>query len=273
MRLAEIVVDVPASARGVAERAAYASGAQGLEVRDADTGATNGRVQVVWWAPEGVRHAIARAVRSQLDSVRGARVATRLVDAAWMKPPRPRNLGARFVVVGPDESRGRIRGRIALPIEASLGFGDGLHPTTALCVEAMERRAMPARVLDVGTGTGVLSIVASKLGAETIVATDVDPLALHAARDNLARNGVQARLSRALPRGRFDLVIANVYFEPLLGLLPELSRRADTLILSGFGVGSTPKIVDALPGFACERPRTRQGFACLTATRRPTRPR
>lgn len=273
MRVAEIVVDVPSSARGAAERVAYASGAQGIELRDADTGATNGRVQIVWWAPEGVRHAIARAVRDALHSVRDARITTRLVDAAWLKPPRPRSLGAKFVVVGPDETKQRLRGRIALSIEATLGFGDGFHPTTALCVEAMERIAMPRRVVDVGTGTGVLSIVAAKLGAESIVATDVDPLALHAARDNLARNGVHARLSRALPRGRFDLVIANVYFEPLVGLLPELAKHGDILILSGFGVGSTPKIVDALPGFACERPRTRQGFACVTATRRPTPPR
>lgn len=271
IRVAEILVDVPVGARAHAERAAWKAGAQGLEIRDLETGVEKGRVQVVWWAPAGaVRHAVLRVVRQELRQVPTARVSSRLVEAAWLRPPRPRNLGAGFVVVGPDDPRRLIRGRVALPIEAALGFGDGFHPTTALCVEAMERLEVPARVLDVGTGTGVLTIVAARLGARTLAATDIDPLALQAARTNLARNGVAARVGRVMPRGRFDLVVANLYFAPLLALLPQLGARADrTLVVSGFGVSSAPRVAEALGalGFAPGRARTRQGFACLTATR------
>ena len=267
MRIAEITITVPGGRRAEAERLAYAAGAQGLEVRDADTGLRD-RVQIVWWAPLSVRRAILRMVRAK-----GVEVAARVVEASWMPAPRARNLGTRFVVVGPDDGRARVRGRVALPLEASLGFGDGLHPTTALCVEAMERLAIPTSVLDVGTGTGVLAIVAARLGAERVVATDVDPLAREAARGNLVRCGVSAKLRADLPGGRFGLVVSNLYFEPLLGLLPELTARAGTLVVSGFGLGSSPTVAARIRelGLSPARARTRAGFACITATRPPSR--
>lgn len=271
-RVAEIVVEVPLGGRAAAERVAWAAGAQGLETRDGDHGVGRGRVQIVWWTPGALGTALARKVRAELGPA--ASVRTRLVDAAWLPPPRPRALGKGFVVVGADDARSHVRGRRALAIEASLGFGDGVHATTRLCVEALERLApLPARVLDVGTGTGVLSIVASLLGAKAIAATDIDPLALHAARENLRRNAVRARLTATLPKGPFGLVVANLYFEPLLALLPELCARADVLVVSGFGVGSTPRVVEALRGQGLRpaRPRTREGFACLTAARPPSR--
>jgi ribosomal protein L11 methylase PrmA len=269
-RIAEIVVEVAAARRAGAERAAWAAGAQGIETRDQDHGVPRGRVQVVWWAPSPLAKPIAAKVRAELGP--DARVATRSVDASWLPAARPRKLGAGFVVVGPDDRRPDVRGRRALALDANLGFGDGLHPTTRLCVEALERVSMPARVLDVGTGTGVLSLVAAHLGAERLTATDIDPLALHAARANLRRNGVRVRLRSELPSGRFGLVVANLYLEPLLRLLPQLCARADTVIVSGFGVASAAHVrarFEALD-FAVERKTTRARFACVTATRRPT---
>ncbi|MBI2394541.1 MAG: 50S ribosomal protein L11 methyltransferase [Deltaproteobacteria bacterium] len=276
-RLAEIVVDVPAGARDAAERVAYGAGAQGIEVRDADTGAPRGRVQIVWWTSERARAVTVRAVRGRLSTVRDARVASRVIEATWLPPPRPQEIGDRFVVIGLDDEAPR-GARVALRVDAALGFGDGLHPTTVLCVEALERHVSGgARVLDVGTGTGILALCAARLGAREVVATDVDPLARHAARTGLAANGVRATVRAALPRARFDVVVANLYLEPLLALAAELAARVDgggRLIVSGFGTDSRPRVVDALCscGLHVVARRTRAGFCCVVFAR-PTRPR
>lgn len=276
-RLGEIVVDVPAGARAAAERVAYGAGAQGIELRDADTGAPRGRVQIVWWTSDRARAVTVRAVRARLSDVRGARVASRSIEASWLPPARPRNLGARFVVIGL-EDEAPPGARIPLRVDATLGFGDGLHPTTALCVEALERHVSAgARVLDVGTGTGILALAAARLGAGEVVATDVDPLARHAARESFAANGVRAAVRAAMPPRRFDVVVANLYFEPLLELAPALAARVDdggTLIVSGFGTDSRPRVLHSIGACGLEvvARRTREGFCCVVFAR-ATRPR
>ena len=76
-------------------------------------------------------------------------------------------------------------------LDPGMAFGTGLHPSTRLCIAALEEIVQPGdRVLDVGTGSGVLSIVAHKLGAAAILATDIDPIAVDVAGENAARNGV-----------------------------------------------------------------------------------
>jgi ribosomal protein L11 methyltransferase len=107
--------------------------------------------------------------------------------------------------------------RILVVIDPSMGFGTGHHSTTRLCLQLMQRLDMAgARVMDVGTGSGVLALAAWKLGAARVIAVDHDPDALQNARDNIARNGgagsievVQADLS-TLTADPVDVVLANL---------------------------------------------------------------
>jgi len=133
-------------------------------------------------------------------------------------------------------------------IQPSMGFGTGHHATTRLCLSLMQRPSlMGARVLDVGTGSGVLAIAASMLGATDVVAIDFDPDALQSATENIGLNGaeavVQPRLadlvvdgsSLSVPRG-FDLVLANLTGAVLARyatVLSALAAPGGSVIVSG----------------------------------------
>lgn len=144
-------------------------------------------------------------------------------------------------------------GSLALPEIPSRAFGDGSHPTTRLCAGAVDhlcRQNRAKAVLDVGTGTGILARIARLRSVPFVVGTDIDPIALEAARANTALD-VQAgelQISADPPEAwgaRFDLVVANILERPLRELSRALSQAlaADgTLLLSGF----TPLQVPAL---------------------------
>jgi ribosomal protein L11 methyltransferase len=120
-------------------------------------------------------------------------------------------------------------GRVTVVIQPSMGFGTGHHATTRLCTALLQRLDLPGRtVLDVGTGSGVLALVARALGARAVLAVDDDPDAVESARENLGLNGgpagIELRVAdfRGLPANPFDVVVAN-----LTGGL--LARSADVL--------------------------------------------
>jgi len=122
-----------------------------------------------------------------------------------------------------------------------MAFGTGDHPTTELCLEALDDflcRHPQSSVLDVGTGSGVLAIAASKLGATRVLAVDNDPLCVSAARENCRDNGAdRVRVSGLsldhLP-GQFDLGLANIAANALVELAPLLRRKvAERLVISG----------------------------------------
>lgn len=122
---------------------------------------------------------------------------------------------------------------IVLYLDAGMAFGTGTHETTQLCIEALEAHA-PRRLLDVGTGTGILSIAALKLGTERAKGTDIDPVAVHAALENAQNNGV-ARALRAnadMPDAEgavWDGVVANI----LAGTLIEMRAHVVAAVAPG----------------------------------------
>jgi len=128
-------------------------------------------------------------------------------------------------------------------VDAS-AFGTGLHPTTALCLEALDEEVellRPDVVLDVGTGSGVLALGALMLGVRRAVAIDIDDEALRVARENARLNGLLMRLElrRGGPEtvtGTWPLVVANILAAPLIEMAPALVRRVahhGRLVLSG----------------------------------------
>ena len=217
----------------------------------------------------------------------GTIAATDWVSASLdgLKPVR----AGRFLVHGAHD-RGAVRPNdLAVEIEAALAFGTGHHGTTAGCLLALDaelKRRRPRRILDVGTGTGVLAFAVAKALRRTIVAGDIDPVAIAVARGNARLNGIAPHLRlyvgagtrHAAVRGRFDLVMANILARPLRRLAPDLVRAlapGGTLILSGLLDADVAGIVSAYrhQGLALRRRASREGWATLVMRRGGAGPR
>jgi ribosomal protein L11 methyltransferase len=173
-----------------------------------------------------------------------------LADADWLAlalSGLPPVRAGRFFVYGAHD-RGRIPANaVGLRIEAGAAFGTGHHGTTAGCLAAfdalLKARRFP-RVLDVGTGTGVLAIVAARTGSRIAVGTDIDPVSVRIARENAILNHARAHFVRAdglahravAGAGPYDLVFANILARPLVRLAPGIGRAlapGGLAILSG----------------------------------------
>ena len=142
---------------------------------------------------------------------------------------------------------------LVVELDPGMAFGTGLHPTTQQCLEALSEAELAGRsLLDVGTGSGILAIAAGKRGAGPIVATDVDELAVRAARENCERNDVTATIalgSAADVSGTFDVVVANIVAATLQSIAAELRARlapGGTLIVAGIVAEKEQATVDAL---------------------------
>ena len=162
-------------------------------------------------------------------------------------------------------------------IQPSMGFGTGHHATTRLCLLALQQVDLAgARVLDVGTGSGVLAIAASVFGATYALGIDDDPDAIQAARENVALNAaatVEMRLAdlRTMPDERFDAVLANLTGGLLIqaaGRLQDFVARAGTLILSGFMQHEEADVLAAFPGFVTVSRTQEDEWVCATLRRR-----
>jgi len=155
-------------------------------------------------------------------------------------------------------------------VDPGMAFGTGSHPTTALCLERCDEllAARPASdVLDVGTGSGVIALLAKKLGARRVAGTENDPVALHAAREGAALNGI-AGIEWVLVDdpaevpGRFGIVIANILLNTLEELAPAIAAKVapgGCLVLSG---------LLASQGDAAERAYRQRGLSSVARKER-----
>lgn len=173
-----------------------------------------------------------------------------LADADWLAMALsglPPVRAGRFFVYGMHDLGRAPPNTVNLRIEAGAAFGTGHHGTTAGCLEAYHRllkRRRFERVLDVGTGTGVLAIAAARTSAGTVVGTDIDPVSVRIARENVAVNHARARFvhaaglrhSQVTRHAPYDLVFANILAWPLVSLAQPIRgalRPGGTAILSG----------------------------------------
>lgn len=147
---------------------------------------------------------------------------------------------------------------VILDLDPGMAFGTGLHPTTRLCLAALEGLAdrglvAGGRVLDVGCGSGILAIAAAKLGAVTVHGVDTDPIAIEATDANAARNGLDGRITAragSLPAGQppSDVVLANLIASVLITLAAALRdelRPGGILLSSGIFVDRESEVRDA----------------------------
>jgi ribosomal protein L11 methyltransferase len=148
----------------------------------------------------------------------------------------PLEVGERFFVVAPWRTDPTPPGRLRLEIDPGMQCGTGQHRCTQLCLEAMERVIRPGdAVLDVGSGSGILSIAAKLLGAGRVIACDIDAAVAGCATESaLTPVPFFIGSANAVRDGAFDVVVANIGEEVLGRLRPDLERVAPRRILSGF---------------------------------------
>lgn len=161
---------------------------------------------------------------------------------SWKKYFYTQKISNRFVVKPTWREYEPEEDELIIEIDPGRAFGTGTHPTTSLCIKLMEENIHENdRVIDVGTGSGILMVAAAKLGAKEIIGTDIDPMAVEVARENLELNKVSEEIAKAyagdlisvVKEDKFDVVVANILADVLLILLKDISKvaRKDGLII------------------------------------------
>ena len=206
----------------------------------------------------------------------------------WKAFYKPMEIGERLIVI-PDWEEADPHGRVALRMNPGLTFGTGSHATTRLCLQALEKLVHPGmKVLDLGCGSGILSIAALLLGADSAFACDIDEKAVDVAYENAALNGVgrekytvragdvtsDQRLRKEMG-GSWDIVVANIVSDVIIALAPtvgELLAENGVFICSGIIDDRAEEVKGKLEeaGFAILESRSSEGwfsFTCRPAER------
>lgn len=161
---------------------------------------------------------------------------------SWKKYFYTQKISERFVVKPTWREYEPQEDELVIEIDPGRAFGTGTHPTTSLCIKLMEENIKEGNtVIDIGTGSGILMVAAEKLGAGKIVGTDIDPMAVEVAEENLLLNKVDMKKAKAyagdlvtvVQNEKFDVVVANILADVLLILLKDISRvvKKDGLVI------------------------------------------
>ena len=208
------------------------------------------------------------------------RMATSEVDeedwsTAWKKYYHPTKVGDKLVVVPCWEQYGCMPDEIPIVLDPGMAYGTGTNETTRLCMQLLEKTAVNgSRVLDIGTGSGILAITALLLGAKEAVGVDIDEVAVRTAHENAALNGVENHLTlfcgdlTEKVTGTFDVICANIVADVIISLSADVTKfmHADsTLLVSGIIEERCEEVKSALCAAGlniCEM-KTEGGWAAL----------
>jgi ribosomal protein L11 methyltransferase len=202
-------------------------------------------------------------------------------ETNWMQFFKPRRVGKRIVVRPTWEQFDRKPDDIEIVLDPGQAFGTGDHPTTRLCMELMQDAPLSSLVVaDVGCGSGILSIAACKLGARSVVAIDIEPVAVEVARLNAALNevtfdavvgeGIDGLPMDAAP---FDLVVSNIISAIIIRLACDVAavlKDGGLWIVSGIIVQNWPDVLEAAErsGFMLDQRREEDGWVAARLHKR-----
>jgi ribosomal protein L11 methyltransferase len=228
--------------------------------------------------------AMTAALVAALGAAAGARLRIEPLEdrdwvRAWMDDFQPMRFGERLWVVPGDHEPPCPEG-VNLFLDPGLAFGTGTHPTTALCLEWLDRHPPhDLTLIDYGCGSGILAVAALKLGARDVWAVDNDPQALIATRANAGRNAVAANLHTCMPNDlpdvRVDIVVANILANPLIELQPRFASLLlgrGRVVLSGILAEQAAQVSAAYArDFALDPPVQRNEWVRIAGRRKITR--
>ena len=208
-------------------------------------------------------------------------------EESWKDNYPPQEVGEKIIIL-PYWLAGQEGSRLPVILDPGLTFGTGAHPTTRMVVQTMEATIRPGhRCLDLGSGSGILSLCALRLGAESAVGIDIDPKAEGIARENAAYNGFGAPeftaltgnvtedtgLMASLAAAEYDVVLVNIVADVIIGLcpiLPNFLTEKSTLICSGILDVRLPDVLAALEaaGLTVTQIKEKEDWRCVTAVRK-----
>ena len=203
-------------------------------------------------------------------------------EESWKDNYPPQPIGEHLIVL-PYWLAEETQGRLPVILDPGLTFGTGAHPSTQMVMEEMEKTVKPGfRCLDLGSGSGILSLTALRLGAESAIGMDIDPKAEDIARENAAYNGFSAPVFTALTGNvtedralmaelsakEYDLVLVNIVADVIISLAPVLPRflqKDSLLICSGILDSRLADVVSALEksGISVKKVREKEDWRCV----------
>ena len=192
---------------------------------------------------------------------------------AWKKYYHAMEIGQRLAIVPGWETYDTDR--IVITMDPGMAFGTGTHETTSLCLETLDSMVKGGeRVLDIGTGSGILAIAALKLGAAEAEGVDIDPMCVRTAGENAARNGVADRFKVLVgdlsdkASGKYDIITANIVANAIMSLapaVPGLMAEGATFIASGIIDSRKDEVIAGLEkaGLAVVEVKEKRGWECI----------
>lgn len=195
----------------------------------------------------------------------------------WKEYFKPSKISQRIVVKPTWEPYDNVDGKLVIEIDPGMAFGTGTHETTSLCVKMLEAYQKEGdKVLDVGCGSGILSIAAGLLGAEDVLGIDIDPVAVEVATENILLNKVEAVCSAQygdLTKGvdyKADIIVANLMADLVMMLAEDAAKhlvKGGYFISSGILVEKEVQVVEHLrkKGYAIMEVREDGGWCCIVA--------
>ena len=207
-------------------------------------------------------------------------------EESWKDNYPPQEVGRNLVVLPYWLADTYDGSRLPVILDPGLTFGTGAHPSTQMVMETMEDLVQPgAKCLDLGSGSGILSLVALRLGAESAIGVDIDPKAEGIARENAAYNGFASpeftaltgnvtedrELMQSLAAAEYDLVLVNIVADVIIGLapiLPNFLTEKSTLICSGILDTRLSDVTAALEtaGLQITATKSKEDWRCVAAT-------
>lgn len=196
---------------------------------------------------------------------------------AWKRYYSPTKIGSRLVVVPSWESYEKKPEEIVLTMDPGMAFGTGTHETTQLCLQLLEQYIAPeTRLLDIGTGSGILAIASLLLGGKEAVGVDIDETAVRVAKENSAANGVARQVEwiagdlAQKVNGKFHIITANIVADVIIRLIPDLKRfwmPGSVFIASGIIDSREQDVIQALEdaGMKISKRVTAGGWVALAA--------
>jgi ribosomal protein L11 methyltransferase len=225
---------------------------------------------------QAVAKALTEALNIPAGGLRTERIEDRAWEREWLRDFHAMRFGRRLWIC-PHHEQVTEPGAVVVRMDPGLAFGTGTHPTTALCLEWLDRHIGGGEhLIDFGCGSGVLGIAAVQLGAAAAHCFDIDPQALTATRENSEANGLQSRVSiyetaGGLPTG-VDVLVANILSGPLRELAQtfgSLVREGGSIVLAGLLEQQAADVTDAYTAWFDIHPfEVREGWSGLAGKRK-----